>query len=323
MTDCENRIIDYMRISVTDRCNLRCVYCMPQEGIAPQPHSEILSYEEIVRVCRAAARVGIRKIKLTGGEPLVRKGLERLIEQIKAIDGIEQVTMTTNGVLLAPKLPALCEAGLDAVNISLDTLDPQKFSALTRREGLAQTLEAVDCALEAGISVKINCVPLRELGEQQMIAMAALAKTRPIAVRFIELMPIGLGGRYESFSVKELRELLSLAYGTLTPFDGVCGNGPASYLCAEGFVGKIGFIGAISERFCEKCNRVRLTASGFLKLCLHYDRGIDLRLLLRAGISEEALAEQLRDAIAHKPTSHRFGEQVQGMDTHKMVQIGG
>jgi len=324
MTDKQNRNIDYLRISITDRCNLRCVYCMPAEGVEQVSHSDILTFEEILRVCKSAATLGIRKIKLTGGEPLVRKGVAGLVRNIKAIDGIEQVTLTTNGVLLGGMADELVSAGLDAVNISLDTLDPMQFEKMTRREGLEQVLTAIDRSLAVGMHVKINCVPIRELGEKQIVSMVSLAKDRPIDVRFIELMPIGLGSAFTGVSTEEIKRVLAQTYGTLIPYGGTCGNGPASYLSIAGFAGKIGFISAISDRFCANCNRIRLTATGFLKLCLHYDQGIDLRELLRGGVTDEELTRVMEQGINNKPLRHHFGETaVAHVETHKMVQIGG
>ncbi|MEM1484223.1 GTP 3',8-cyclase MoaA [Oscillospiraceae bacterium PP1C4] len=324
MTDKQNRNIDYLRISVTDRCNLRCVYCMPAEGVEPVAHSDILTFEEILRICKSAAVLGIRKIKLTGGEPLVRKGVVGLVRNIKSIDGIEQVTMTTNGILLGGMADELKAAGLDAVNISLDTLDSVQFGKMTRREGLEQVLAAIDHSLELGMHVKINCVPIKELGEEQIVSMASLAKDRPLDVRFIELMPIGLGSAFTGVSTEEIKRVLARTYGELIPYNGVCGNGPASYLSIAGFAGKIGFISAISDRFCANCNRIRLTATGFLKLCLHYDQGIDLRGLLRSGVTDEELTRVIEQGIHDKPLRHHFGESaVAHEETHKMVQIGG
>ncbi len=324
MTDGQKRSIDYLRVSVTDRCNLRCVYCMPAEGVEPVSHGEILTFEEILRVCRCAAALGVRKIKLTGGEPLVRRGIVELVRGIKALDGIEQVTMTSNGILLGDMAQALAEAGLDAVNISLDTLDPIDFKKITRREGVEKVVEAIGRSVSAGLRVKINCVPAREFGESQIPMIALLAKERPVDVRFIELMPIGLGSAFTGIPAQEIRSVLERNFGPLVPYGGIRGNGPASYFSLEDFQGEIGFISAVSDRFCACCNRVRLTATGFLKLCLHYDRGIDLRGLLRGGISDEALTRAMEQGIRNKPLSHHFGEgAVEYEDTHKMVQIGG
>lgn len=324
MYDLQKRNIDYLRISVTDRCNLRCVYCMPADGVEPIPHSEILTYEEILRTCRAASKAGIRKIKLTGGEPLVRKGVVGLVRELKEIDGIEQVTMTSNGILLGELARELAQAGLDAVNVSLDTLDAREFESITRRGGLEKVLASLTAALEAGLRVKVNCVPTKRGGIKQVVSVASLAKDRPIDVRFIELMPIGLGGMDEGVSGDEVQRMLGEQFGALTPYDGVCGNGPAHYATADGFQGRFGFISAVSDRFCAECNRIRLTATGFLKLCLHYDVGIDLKAPLRAGIAEQELTALIGNAILRKPTAHRFGSlDATNIEQHVMSQIGG
>jgi len=324
MTDGRGRTIDYLRVSLTDRCNLRCVYCMPAQGVEPEPYENLLTLEEIARVCAAAARLGISKIKLTGGEPLVRKGCAQLVGMLKSIPGIREVTMTTNGVLLPRELPALVEAGLDAVNISLDTLDPEKFLALTRRPLEGNVREAIRQALAAGIRVKVNAIPIEEYNGGGLGDLAALAKDQPMDVRFIELMPIGEGKNLTPIGNEEVRRRLEAAYGPMTPWQGRRGNGPAVYYSLPGFTGKIGFISAISHEFCGSCNRVRLTSTGFLKLCLHYNDGVPLRELIRRGAGEEELAGVIREAILKKPLHHDFGGcETPNMDHHTMSQIGG
>lgn len=321
MKDGMGREIDYLRVSITDRCNLRCIYCMPETGVEPVAHSEILTFEELVRVCGSAASLGVRKLKLTGGEPLVRRGVTELVRDLRAIEGIEQVTMTTNGILLGAMARGLADSGLCAVNISLDTLDPMRFAAVTRGGELSKVLASIDAALEAGLRVKLNCVPARELGTGEITALSLLAKERPIDVRFIEMMPIGLGGAFTGVPAEELRRTLEAAFGPLVPCGDLRGNGPARYYSLEGFAGKIGFIGAVSECFCAECNRVRLTAEGFLKLCLHAEDGLDLRALLRGGVSDAELTEAMRAGILQKPARHHFEER-RG-NTKIMSQIGG
>lgn len=323
MLDREGRKIDYLRISVTDRCNLRCFYCMPAEGVPCLRHDEILSYEEILLLASAFARVGIRKIKLTGGEPLVRRDLDRLVAGLKSIDGIECVTLTTNGVLLREQLPGLLKAGLDGVNVSLDTLREDTFATITRRGGVDGVLDGLHAALEAdGLNVKLNCVPCG-LNREELPALAALAKDDRLAVRFIELMPIGLGRELEPVSEAEVRGLLETAYGPMKPTEEVLGNGPCRYFTLEGFQGRIGFISAVSHKFCSECNRVRLTSSGYLKTCLQYDIGRDLRPLLSG--SREDLVEAIRQTIEQKPLCHHFGEETQSghLESHRMNAIGG
>lgn len=320
MLDGFQRNIDYLRISVTDRCNLRCVYCMPENGVDWLPHEEILSYEEILRLVRVFAGLGVSKVKLTGGEPLVRKGLASLVAGLRAIGGIEDVTLTTNGLLLEEQLPGLLAAGITGVNISLDTLDEETFRRITRREGVGKVLSAIDACLAAGVRTKVNCVPMAP--EADLLALAELARERPLSVRFIELMPIGLGKELEGRSEEALRAMLESAYGPMTPYEGKLGNGPCRYFTLDGFRGKIGFISAMSHQFCSQCNRVRLTAGGFLKTCLQYERGIQLRPLL--GGSDEELARAIADAIRRKPLAHQFSKSgVDDGECHIMSQIGG
>lgn len=324
MTDGTGRKIDYLRISVTDRCNLRCVYCMPAQGVEPVPYRELLTLEELGEVAAAAAQVGIEKIKVTGGEPLVRKGCTRLVELLKRTPGIREVTMTTNGLLLPEHLGGLTRAGLDGVNISLDTLDPDGFARLTRRPMTGDIRGAIDQAAAAGLRVKVNTVPIEEFNGGDLTGLAALAKDRPVDVRFIELMPIGEGRNLTPVPNEEVRRRLEAAYGPMEPFTGRRGNGPAVYYSLPGFTGKIGFISAISKEFCGSCNRIRLTCTGFLKLCLHYGDGVSLREPLRAGVSREELAGIIREAILKKPLHHDFGGcAAPNADRRTMSQIGG
>ena len=316
MIDRYGRIIDYLRVSVTDRCNLRCVYCLPAEGVAWKPHADVLSFEEILRLCAVMAGMGLRKVKVTGGEPLVRKGLAGFIARLKAVPGIEQATLTTNGLLLEDFFD---EAGgscppMDGVNISLDTLDEERFCALTRSasfpagKGLPAVLRALDRARSLGMPVKVNCVPLRGFNEADLAGIAALAKDVDRAVRFIELMPLGEAGSLEPIPGAEVAALLERRFGPLIPFGEALGNGPAAYFSLPGFAGKIGFINAMSEGFCERCNRLRLSSGGVLQPCLSSDGGMDLCSLLRSGASDGALREAVTELVALKPPSHNFSE---------------
>ena len=322
MNDAFGRKIDYLRISVTDRCNLRCTYCMPETGTEWLPHEKILRYEEILRLCRIFSGLGVTKYKLTGGEPLVRKGLASLAAGIKAIPGTESVTLTTNGVALREQLPDLLAAGVDGINLSLDTLDRARYAALTRRDVLPAVLSGLEAAMAApGLRLKVNCVAMAD-GRADWTALAALAKENPISVRFIELMPIGLGGALGGVTEEDISAVLEAAYGPLAPCAGVFGNGPCRYFSLPGFQGKIGFISAMSHKFCTGCNRVRLTATGFLKTCLQYETGVDLAPLLSG--EDEALRAAIEEAIRLKPAEHRFtaGEVPEG-EKHGMSQIGG
>lgn len=327
MQDQYKRNIDYLRVSITDKCNLRCVYCMPEDGVERLSHEDILSFDEIVQICTAAASKGVRKIKITGGEPLVRKNVVQLIAQIKQILGIEQVTMTTNGVLFAPLAKDLKEAGLDSVNFSLDTLSSDNFSRITRRNEFDRVKEALQAALEAEIkSVKVNCVAISQFNGDELCDIASLAQNDPIHVRFIELMPIGLGKQFSPITKENIMAKLEKKFGTLKPDNHKHGNGPAEYYIIDGFKGSIGFISAISHQFCSECNRIRMSADGNLKLCLHYEQGIALKPLLRAGISQEDLEKVIADAVFHKPRQHHFlnpDSEDEAIEEKNMVDIGG
>ena len=325
MLDKLNRKIDYLRISVIDRCNLRCVYCMPEEGLESIPHEEILTYEEILRICETVSQLGIKKIKITGGEPLVRKDIVNLIRDIKNLDKIEQVTLTTNGILLYDMLDDLYDAGIDAINISLDTLKEDNFKQITRRDGLEKVLMAIDKAYNLGIRVKINCLAIRDFNINELADIANFAKDREIDVRFIEFMPIGFGKKYTQIDNDEILSILESNFGTFEPVTEKRGNGPAKYYKNKDMKGCIGFISAISHEFCESCNRIRLTSNGFLKLCLHYNKGIDLKAPIRSGISDEDLKVLIHDTIWNKPLSHKFGHTngEKDIEVKNMVQIGG
>lgn len=324
MLDQYGRTIDYMRISLTDRCNLRCVYCMPEEGICQIPRTEVLSQDEILRICSLASELGISRIKLTGGEPLVRRICVPLVKELKALPGIRQVTLTTNGILLKDQLPGLMEAGLDAVNISLDTLDGEMFQKITRRDELDLVMEGLEAALSyPKLKVKVNCVPTFQT-EQDLLQVAALAKKHLLHVRFIEMMPIGLGKGFTARDEETVKELLEGAFGPMTPAKETLGNGPCHYFTVENFQGRIGFISALSHKFCSQCNRVRLTSTGYLKGCLQFENGADLKVLLRGGASDALLKETIRKTIYEKPTGHNFQEKKNGREeSHIMAQIGG
>lgn len=324
MKEAANRQIDYLRISITDRCNLRCQYCMPCNGVPLISHEEMFRYEEILRVVTVAAGLGIRKVKITGGEPLLRRGVIEFIRKLRQVEGIEQVTMTTNGILLPQYLPQLADAGVEAVNVSLDTLRADTFRALTRCDGLQDVLRGIDMALSAGLRVKVNVVPVAAFNRDELPALARLAQNRPIDVRFIELMPIGCGKAFTAIPTDEVRRQLAHTFGALTPWEDRRGNGPARYASVDGFVGKIGFISPISHSFCQECNRMRLTSAGYLKLCLASDWGVDLRGLLRGGIEDGELTRILREAIMRKPLARDFAEMNASRPEQKsMFQIGG
>lgn len=326
MIDKFNRNIDYIRISVTDRCNQRCIYCMPKEGIKFQPHSEILSYDEIIRLCKCFVKIGINKIKITGGEPLLRKDIVTLIGQIKSLDEVKSVTVTTNGMKLMELLPDLMNAGLDGVNISLDTLNPVTYEKITGRNSLQNVLTALqECLKYQELKVKINCVPTLETKEEDIINIAGLAKNDRINVRFIEMMPIGLGKNFTGLGEEKVKALLQSAYGQLEAFERPLGNGPAHYFSLPEFEGKIGFISALSHQFCQDCNRIRLTSNGFLKTCLQYDNGADLKAILRGNQEDSYLEQVITQTIYDKPRSHNFNgnDQMESYEKSNMSKIGG
>ena len=324
MKDRFGREIDYLRISITDRCNLRCVYCMPENGIAQIPHKEILTYDEITRICRCMTGLGVHKIKLTGGEPLTRKECATLVAMLKNLNGIEKVTLTTNGILLGEQMTGLAAAGIDDINISLDTLDAASFAKVTRRENLNQVLEGIEAVLQyPQIGLKINCVPVLE-DPENLVSVAGLAKRYPLHVRFIEMMPIGYGREFQFRGEEEICQILERAYGIMTPVTERYGNGPCHYYKIEGFQGKIGFISAMTHKFCDQCNRVRMTAEGFLKACLQYQTGTDLKGLMRSGCTDEELTEAIQKVIWEKPVSHHFtSKEVDEDEARLMSQIGG
>ena len=325
MFDSKGRNIHYLRLSVTDLCNLRCRYCMP-DGVDKLEREDILTYEEFLRLAALFARCGVDTVRVTGGEPLVRKGVEQLVKGLKAIPGIRKVTMTTNAVLLEQQLPALLEAGLDSVNISLDTLDPALFAKITARDAFAAVQAGIHAALESGIPVKLNCVPQVGVNEGELEALAALAQDKPLQVRFIEMMPIGYGAAMPCISGPELLARFRRRWPELAPLPGAAcaalGDGPAVYYTVPGWKGDVGFIAAVHGKFCASCNRVRLTSQGFLRPCLASETGCDLRTLLRGGAADEELLQAIRETIWSKPREHHFGDNSMPA-TRGMYRIGG
>ena len=321
MLDGKGRIIDYMRISITDRCNLRCQYCMP-DGISWIPMEQILTYEEVETLVTEAAKLGINKIKLTGGEPLVRKGCPTLVGMLKKIPGIEQVTLTTNGVYVKKYAKELKMNGLDAVNVSLDTLNPQMFCKITGRNELTDVLNGIEAALEYQIPLKINTVLQKGWNEEEWFELSSLAKDNSLDVRFIEMMPIGCGKRYEAIPNKEILRRLEAYYGPLETDEKVHGNGPAVYYHIPGFKGSIGFISAMHGKFCQYCNRIRVTSTGQIKTCLCYEEGISLKEALMEKNRPE-IKRLLTYAIQNKPAAHQFEDLKMITEQRKMSSIGG
>ena len=305
---------------------------MPECGIEAVPHSDILRFDEIIRLTERFAEAGIRHVKITGGEPLVRRGITSLIRDIKRVQGIETVSLTTNGILIGqhPELAfQLAEAGVSGINISLDTLNRERYETLTGTDGLDDVMKALDvCCTVPGMKVKINAVTLAEYNWDEVDDLAELARKRNVDVRFIELMPVGLGSQFGCFSQDWILTRLEKAYGPATADSGpVEGYGPAVYYRFRGFCGRIGFISALSHQFCESCNRIRLTSEGFLKPCLQYAGGVDLRQLLREGADDETLQKAVHDGIYSKPQQHVFCAGAQENEEEKehknMSLIGG
>lgn len=323
MLDRYGRVINYLRISVTDRCNLRCCYCMP-EGVQDVGMKNILTFEEIWEIVRTGVSLGITHIRITGGEPLVRKGCVDLIRGIREIPGVETITMTTNGVLLGNYGKQLKEAGVDGVNISLDTLDPEEFYKITGKRELQEVLAGIRAAKTAGLPVKLNAVNRKELDP---IPLVRYAQEENLPLRFIEMMPVGYGKKYVGRSNEELRETLEAVCGKaecMTNREELSrmGSGPAVYYQFSDLKVPVGFISAIHGKFCDTCNRVRLTAEGYLKLCLCYDEGEDLRRVLREG-EKENLRTIMEQTILRKPAAHCFEHPAEMTERHEMVKIGG
>lgn len=310
LSDSFQRPINYLRISVTDRCNLRCVYCMPAEGVSLMAHHAILSYEEIYAVVKAAAEMGINKVRLTGGEPLVRAGLPELVQMLASIATIDDISLTTNGTRLAQHAAELKQAGLQRVNISLDTLKPDRFRSITRCGNLEDTLEGLEAAKAVGLNpVKINVVVMAGVNDDEIPDFAARTVSDGWHVRFIELMPQA-GDEPASSKLVSARDMKRLIdpLGKMEPCQVKVGNGPAKYFRLPHAAGTIGFITPVTEHFCYHCNRLRLTADGKLRPCLLNDDEIDLRGPLRGGASAAELKSLIEEAIARKPQGHRLAE---------------
>ncbi|PTW02711.1 cyclic pyranopterin phosphate synthase [Halanaerobium saccharolyticum] len=316
LNDQLGREIDYLRISITDRCNLRCRYCMPAEGVENKDHQDILSYEEILKIVETGIKLGIKKVRITGGEPLVRLGVEDFISDLNRLQ-LDDISMTSNAVLLSEKAQQLKKAGLDRINISLDTLKPEKFKKITRRDNLAEVLKGISAALNAGLDpVKLNVVVMRGVNDDELFDFVELSRKKNLSIRFIEYMPLGGEAEAEKFiSTKEIKELISEKYQLLPAVSK--GSGPAVYFKIEGAAGKLGFISALSEHFCSSCNRLRLTADGKFKPCLASNQEVKL-----AGINEKEIIAAYRQALKIKPACHNLNFEQQDY-SRNMSQIGG
>jgi GTP 3',8-cyclase len=319
LCDSFQRGISYLRISVTDRCNLRCVYCMPPEGVPLVSHREILSFEEIRLVVRAAVELGVDKVRITGGEPLVRPGIVDLVKMIAEVEGVREVSMTTNGMLLGQYAERLAAAGLQRVNVSLDTLKPERFKEITRAGELADALKGIAAAAAAGLKpVKINMVPMQGLNDDEIIDFARMTLSPGWHVRFIEMMPMQGEAKFVPSHV--LRECIA-ALGTLEPSHDVKGNGAARYYRLPGASGTIGFISHLSEPFCSECNRLRLSATGLLYPCLFSEEGIDIRAAVRDGADVSGIKAVIVRAVAAKPSGHKYRAGI--AESVRMSRMGG
>ncbi|MCR4922835.1 MAG: GTP 3',8-cyclase MoaA [Lachnospiraceae bacterium] len=338
MLDRFGRNIEYLRISVTDKCNLRCRYCMPRDVVSV-PMKDILTIEEIVYIAGIMTELGVKKIKITGGEPLVRRGCCELVRMLKEMAGVKQVTLTTNGVLLKGYLKELKDAGLDGVNISIDTLDEELYKMITGADELKAVLSSLNEALSYNIPVKVNTVSVdwekiggvshREGSESlsELMRLVEFARDKEICVRFIEMMPLGYGRDFPSVPHDLLIPYIKEKYKGMELDEGEYGNGPASYYSIPGFKGRIGFISAINNKFCDSCNRVRLTTKGYLKSCLCYDNGVELMELLRSDRKEaekhDKIKSLIEEVIFKKPKKHSFEDPGRISERNIMSRIGG
>ncbi|MBI9013750.1 MAG: GTP 3',8-cyclase MoaA [Clostridiales bacterium] len=319
MIDKYNRTIDYMRLSVTDRCNLRCKYCMPESGVSKKLHREILRHEELVEIVKAGAQVGIKKIRLTGGEPLIRKNIVELVKEISNVEGINEVTMTTNGLLLKNYLNDLKEAGLTRINLSLDTLKSDRYKSITRGGNIEDVLSCIPLILAAGLSpLKINVVLIGGFNEDEISDFVELTRHQNIEVRFIELMPIGEASRWTNDKFVSNQKVLEVV--ELIKIDKTHPSSPAEYYKLKDGVGKVGLINPISCSFCVDCNRIRVTSDGKVKPCLHSDQEIELMKALR---NHEDIVKILRVAITSKPKEHLINDKEYKPITRDMNRIGG
>lgn len=322
LRDNHNRVINYLRLAVTDRCNLRCFYCMPEHGIDWLSRTDLLSMEEMVRLCRVLAGQGVSKVRITGGEPFVRKDIMSLLSEISAIEGITVLTLTTNGVLTAPFIPQLKELGIRSVNLSLDTLDPARFFAITRRNEFDAVMHTFHELLAHGIAVKLNAVVMDSRNTEDILPMVALTETLPVSVRFIEEMPFNGTGEVHPLTWNHVRILDTIrsAYPHLVKLPDPPGASAVHY-AIPGHIGNVGIIAAYSRSFCGTCNRIRITPQGMLKTCL-YDNGVfSVRNLLRTGATDNEIVAHIQDAILHRAAN---GFEAERKNVHEsMASIGG
>jgi cyclic pyranopterin phosphate synthase len=326
LVDRFGRIHTNLRISVTDRCNIRCFYCMPNEQIRFRPRSEILTFEELARFARVMAGLGIRKLRLTGGEPLVRANLDTLVRKLVGIPGIEDVALTTNGILLGEQAEALWDAGLHRVNISLDAMTEEAFQRIARRPGLDQVLHGIDVAQRVGFKIRLNAIAIRGITEAEVVALAEFSRQRGLELRFIEFMPLDAENRWQADQVltgEAIRQQLEDAFGPLMPvYRGDPSQPAVDYEFADGG-GRIGFINPVSQPFCGDCNRLRITAEGKIRNCLFSTVEWDAREILRGGGTDEELARLVHDCVVAKKPGHGIDSVEFIKPERAMYQIGG
>ncbi|MFN0199749.1 MAG: GTP 3',8-cyclase MoaA [Planctomycetaceae bacterium] len=327
LLDTFGRVHDNLRISVTDRCNIRCFYCMPAENVQFMDRKELLTFEEIEHFVRIAATLGTRKIRLTGGEPLVRRDLHKLVACLRAIPGIEDIGLTTNGILLAEQAQGLYDAGLRRINISLDALNPEKFKEITRREGYEQVLEGIQAARDVGFDpVKINAVSVRGMTEDEIVPFGHMARNTGVEIRFIEFMPLDADNAWEREKVlfaHEIIDKLSEEIMPLVPIPDSDPRAPASEFTFADGLGRIGFIASVSQPFCLKCNRYRLTADGKLRNCLFSLEETDIKSLLRNGGTDDEISAAIRQSIHDKKEGHEINTARFIQPDRPMYSIGG
>ena len=326
LRDNHNRIISYLRISVTERCNFRCTYCMPEEGVELSPRDELLSFEEIARVARVAGELGLTKIRLTGGEPTVRRDLPRLVSMLKDVPQIREIAMTTNAAALRVLAPSLRAAGLDRLNVSLDTLQRARAAKLARRDVLPQVLDGIEAARAAGFPMKFNAVVMRGENDDELSDLVRFASTRGAVMRFIEWMPMGnVGARSENQTVtqSEMLQLLSRDFDFVKDAASTQGNDPAQLFVCQNSGARVGFISSMSDNFCATCNRMRLTAQGGLRPCLHQNAEVNLRAVLRGDGTDDDLARAFQDAANLKWRGHHMNDSIPLLSVKNMVSLGG
>jgi len=317
--DSFQRGISYLRVSITDRCNLRCIYCMPEEGVPLVLHGDILRFEEILSVVQASVEMGINNIRITGGEPLVRTGVADLIRMISSISGVREISMTTNGILLAKYAQKLKEAGLHRINVSLDSLKKDRFTKITRTGELDDALKGINAAMKAGLDpVKVNMVPMKDINDDEIIDFARMTLHAGWHVRFIELMPLNRNAEFVPSNI--VRQKIE-SLGTLTPYTRLAGNGAARYFRLPQARGTIGFISPLSEPFCKQCNRLRLSSTGTLFPCLFSKQGMDIKTPIHRGANPEEIRSIILQAIAAKPQQHEFASGA--IEDKNMSCIGG